>query len=89
MRSEDGAVRAQNRGGKGRRDIATSNRNGLAITLLRVHDDDDLMLITTGGMIMRIKAKTVRQTGRATQGVRVVNLAKGDTMAAVARIAEE
>ena len=89
VRSEDGAVRAQNRGGKGRRDIATSNRNGLAITLLRVHDDDDLMLITTGGMIMRIKAKTVRQTGRATQGVRVVNLAKGDTMAAVARIAEE
>jgi len=89
VRSEDGSVRAQNRGGKGRRDIVTSGRNGRVVGLLAVDPQDDLMLISTGGMIVRINAGTVRQTGRATQGVRVINLAKKDTLTSVARIAED
>ena len=89
VRSEDGSVRVQNRGGKGRRDIATNKRNGVVVGLLAVSADDDLMLISMGGMIVRIDAGTIRQTGRAAQGVRVINLAREDTLVSVARIADE
>jgi len=89
VRSEDGSTRAQSRGGKGRRDIVTSQRNGNVVGLLAVKPEDDLMLISTGGMIVRIKADSVRQTGRATQGVRVINLIKDDTLTGVARIIDE
>ena len=89
VRSEDGSTRAQSRGGKGRRDIATNQRNGNVVGLLAVKPEDDLMLISTGGMIVRIKADSVRQTGRATQGVRVINLVKDDTLTGVARIVDE
>ncbi len=88
VKMEDGSMRVQSRGGKGRRDIATSERNGPAVGLLAVSPEDDLMLITTRGMIVRINAGTIRQTGRAAQGVRVINLLDGDTLASVARIAE-
>lgn len=89
VHSEDGSTRAQNRGGKGRRDIITNERNGMVVSLLAVQPSDDLMLISTGGMIVRITADSIRKTGRATQGVRVINLAGDDTLTGVARIAEE
>ena len=89
VRQEDGALRVQGRGGKGRRDIAANERNGPVVGLLALEEDDDLMLISTGGMIVRIKAGSVRQTGRAAQGVKVIDLAEGDSLAAVARVAEE
>jgi len=89
VHSEDGSTRAQNRGGKGRRDIVTNPRNGGVIGLLAVKPEDDLMLISTGGMIVRIKASSVRQTGRAALGVRVINLVTNDTLTGVARIADE
>ena len=88
VQSEDGSTRAQARGGKGRRDIAVNQRNGPVVALLATQEDD-LMLISSRGMIVRISASTIRQTGRATQGVKVVNVASGDTLAGVARIAEE
>jgi DNA gyrase subunit A len=89
VQSEDGSTRTQGRGGKGRRDISTSARNGKVVSLLSVDGTGDLMLISTGGMIVRISTSTVRQTGRGTQGVRVINLTKEDKLAGVARIAEE
>ena len=89
VHSEDGSTRAQSRGGKGRRDIVTNQRNGNVVGLLAVKPEDDLMLISTGGMIVRIKADSVRQTGRAAQGVRVINLVKDDTLTGVARIVDE
>ncbi|MEX0776082.1 MAG: DNA gyrase subunit A [Phycisphaeraceae bacterium] len=89
VRSEDGATRVQSRGGKGRHDISTSDRNGQAVTILAIRAEDDIVLITTGGMIVRINASTVRQTGRNTQGVRVINLVNGDRLAGAARVAEE
>ena len=61
---------------------------GPVVVIRRVHENDDLMLITSNGMIVRIAADTVRQTGRNTQGVRVVNLVSGDQLVGVARIAE-
>jgi DNA gyrase subunit A len=88
VHSEDGQTRPQSRGGKGRRDIATTARNGKVVGLLRVTGDDDLMLITYNGMIVRIHAGTVRQTGRNTQGVKLINLTEDDRLVAVARVAE-
>lgn len=89
VRSEDGTTRVQGRGGKGRIGMDLTDKNGEVVTLLAVEPSDDLMLISTGGMIVRINAGTVRQCGRSTQGVRVINISEGDTLASVARIADE
>ncbi len=87
VQSESG-VRPQSRGGKGRLDIRTSARNGRAVAVLAVREDDGLMFVTERGLIVRIAAESVRQTGRGTQGVRVVNLKEGDRLISVARVAE-
>ncbi len=89
VKSEDGSTRTQGRGGKGRRDIACGARNGFVVGLVAVQDGDDLMLISTRGMIVRIQAGTVRVTGRATMGVRVIKVSGDDNLAAVARIADD
>ncbi|MFI4860615.1 MAG: DNA gyrase subunit A [Phycisphaerales bacterium JB063] len=87
VHSEDGSTRPQGRGGKGRRDMKTAK--GPIVAIRRVQENDDLMLITSNGMIVRIAADTVRQTGRNTQGVRVINLTKADTLVGVARVADD
>ena len=89
VRSEDGSTRTQCRGGKGRRDIVTNKRNGKVMGLISTAPHDDLMLISSRGMIVRIEGDSVRQTGRGAQGVRVINLSEDDTLAAVARIADD
>ncbi|MEM9109183.1 MAG: DNA gyrase C-terminal beta-propeller domain-containing protein, partial [Planctomycetota bacterium] len=86
VHAEDGSFRTQSRGGKGRRDMKTTKGQVVSIKLLQ--PGDDLMLITHDGMIVRIAADSVRQTGRNTQGVRVVNLKGGDTLVAIARVAD-
>jgi len=87
VHSEDGSTRTQGRGGKGRRDMKTTK--GKIVAIRRLQDGDDLMLITSNGMIVRIDAESVRQTGRNTQGVRVINLSDGDMLVGVARVAED
>ena len=87
VHSEDGSVRTQSRGGKGRRDMKTTR--GKVVTIKLLAPGDDLMLITYNGMIVRIAADTIRQTGRNTQGVRVVNLKGDDRLVAVARVADD
>ena len=89
VQSEDGTTRPQGRGGKGRRDIQTTARNGEVVALRRIRPIDDLMLITVAGMIVRINAETIRQTKRASAGVRVITLSAGDKLAAVARVKDE
>ena len=86
VHSEDGSVRTQSRGGKGRRDMKTTK--GKVVTIKLLQPSDDLMCITHNGMIVRIAADSVRQTGRNTQGVRVVNLKGTDSLVAIARIAD-
>jgi DNA gyrase subunit A len=54
-----------------------------------VHDGDDIMLITTGGMVNRTHVSEIRTVGRNTQGVRIMNLAESDKIASVAKIARE
>jgi DNA gyrase subunit A len=81
--------RKQRRGGKGVRDIRTSERNGLVIGVAAVRDDDDIMLITTQGMVNRTHVSEIRIVGRNTQGVRVMNLNEGDKIASLAKVARE
>jgi DNA gyrase subunit A len=81
--------RKQKRGGKGLRDIRTTERNGTVVAVLSVRDGDDIMLITTGGMVNRTHVSEIRLIGRNTQGVRIMNLVEGDKIASVAKIARE
>jgi len=82
VQPETGKMRSQSRGGKGRADIATSDRNGRSISAIGVHDGDDVIVISKDGQLVRMKAGDIRQTGRATLGVRVVSLNEGDTVVA-------
>ena len=70
--------RKQRRGGKGIRDIRTSERNGPVIGVASVRDGDDVMLITAQGMVNRTHVGEIRVIGRNTQGVRIMNLNDGD-----------
>ena len=81
--------RKQNRGGKGVRDIRTSERNGPVVGVAAVREDDDIMLITSAGMVNRTHVAEIRVVGRNTQGVRVINLKSGDKLAALAPVAHE
>jgi DNA gyrase subunit A len=81
--------RKQRRGGKGVRDIRTSERNGPVVGVAAVRETDDIMLITTGGMVNRTHVHEIRKVGRNTQGVRVMNLREGDRIASIAKVARE
>jgi DNA gyrase subunit A len=78
--------RAQRRGGKGLRDIKTTARNGPVIGIVRVCDEDEVMMVTARGKIQRVPASDIRIVGRNTQGVRIMNLDEGDTLVAVKRV---
>jgi DNA gyrase subunit A len=81
--------RKQRRGGKGVRDIRTSERNGPVVGAVSVHEDEDIMLITIQGMVNRTHVREIRVVGRNTQGVRIMNLNEGDKIASIAKIASE
>lgn len=81
--------RKQRRGGKGLRDIRTSDRNGLVVGVVAVRDGDDIMLMTSQGMVNRTHVNEIRVVGRNTQGVRIMNLNEGDKIASLAKVARE
>ncbi len=81
--------RKQRRGGKGLRDIRTSERNGPVVGVVSVRDGDDIMVITVQGMVNRTHVDEIRVTGRNTQGVRVMGLREGDKIASIAKVARE
>jgi len=81
--------RRQRRGGKGLRDIRTTERNGQVIDILAVADDDEVLMITAFGKIQRVRAKDVSQVGRNTQGVRIIRLDENDKLVCLARIPAE
>jgi DNA gyrase subunit A len=81
--------RKQKRGGKGVRDIRTSDRNGPVVGVTAVSDNDDIMLITIQGMVNRTHVQEIRMVGRNTQGVRIMNLREGDKIASLAKVAHE
>jgi DNA gyrase subunit A len=88
-RTEIGEYRLQTRGGIGLINIQTSDRNGKVVGIAYVHDDDELMIISQQGMILRMRAGDVRAIGRATQGVRLIEMEEGDEVVAIAKLAEK
>ncbi|WP_454194375.1 DNA gyrase subunit A [Nocardia sp. Marseille-Q1738] len=80
---------AQGRGGKGVLTIQFDAKRGTLVGALIVDDEDELYAITSGGGVIRTAAKQVRKAGRQTKGVRLMNLAEGDTLLAIARNADE
>lgn len=81
--------RRQKRGGIGLINIKTTERNGKVVALKAVTDNDDLMLISAKGIIIRTGLEQMRNIGRNTQGVRLIRLDKGDKLVAVARVVKE
>ena len=84
-----GDYRSQSRGGLGLINIKTTERNGKVVALKAVHDDDELMMITAAGMIIRTGLDQVRAIGRNTAGVRMIKLKTNDKLVAVERLAKE
>ncbi|MCC6868065.1 MAG: DNA gyrase subunit A [Burkholderiales bacterium] len=76
------------RGTKGMIAIQQSERNGQVVAAALVRDDDEVMLISTGGVLIRTKVNSIRAMSRATQGVTLINLAAGETLAGLERVAE-
>ncbi len=79
----------QKRGGKGVITIKTTERNGLVVAILAVTDEDDLMLLTDRGKIIRMPVKDISVIGRNTQGVRLITMEPGERVVGAARLAEE
>jgi len=88
-RSDLADYRVTNRGGKGVITVKTTDKVGKLISIKEVTDSDDLMIITSKGILIRQKMKDIRVMGRNAQGVRVIRLGENDTISAVARIAED
>jgi DNA gyrase subunit A len=87
-RTELEEYRLQSRGGVGIINIQTSDRNGKVAGIAYVHDDDEVMVISQQGMVLRMKAGGIRSIGRATQGVRLIEMEDGDAVVSVAKMPE-
>ncbi len=68
--------------------IHTSDRNGRVVGIAYVHDDDELMLITQQGKVLRMVARDIRTIGRVTQGVKLIGVDEDDKVVSIARLAE-
>ena len=81
--------RVQSRGGKGIITMKTGDKTGNVVGALTVHDADEIMLITSGGQMVRIPVQGIREAGRNTMGVKLVNLDEGDKLQAIAPVIAE
>jgi len=70
--------RLQSRGGKGIITMKTTEKTGAVVGALTVHDQEEIMLITVGGQMVRIRVQDIREAGRNTQGVKLIDLADGE-----------
>ncbi|MFO0903432.1 MAG: DNA gyrase subunit A [Pirellulales bacterium] len=87
--SSSNRYRTQRRGGMGIRDIKTTQRNGKVIAIARVDDSNEVLMMTSRGKIQKIAASDMSVIGRNTQGVRIMTLDEGDTLAAVVCVPKE
>jgi len=87
-RTPSSDYRLQNRGGKGIITIKTTDRNGPVISVRAVAPDDECMIITDRGQLIRIRVKEISVIGRNTQGVRLINMGDGEKVVTLERIAE-
>ena len=85
-RSKIEDYRVTNRGGKGVKTINVTEKTGALVSIKNVTDGDDLMIITEAGVTIRLSVGEIRMTGRAAQGVKLINLREDDSIASVARV---
>lgn len=88
-RSQLDDYRITNRGGKGVKTISITEKTGNLVAIKNVTDADDLMIINRSGIAIRMEVESLRVMGRATQGVKLINLREDDTIAAVAKVMHE
>jgi DNA gyrase subunit A len=88
-RTKTEEYRSQARGGKGILTMKTSERNGPVVYSYQVKDQDQLMIITEHGKIIRLRAGDISVIGRNTQGVKLIELAKGEKVVGVAKVMED
>ena len=88
-RTDFGQYRVQSRGGKGIITMKTGDKTGGVVGALTVKDTDEIMLITAGGQMVRIPVQGIRECGRNTQGVKLVNLDPGDKLLGIAPVISE
>jgi DNA gyrase subunit A len=88
-RTDFGEYRVQSRGGKGIITMKTTEKTGLVVGALTVRADDEIMLITAGGQMVRTGVNEIREAGRNTMGVKLVNLEEGDKLQAIAPVIAE
>ncbi len=88
-RSDIEDYRITNRGGKGVKTISITEKTGKLVALKNVTDSDDLMIINKSGIAIRMAVEDLRVMGRATQGVRLINIKDNDSIAAVAKVMKE
>jgi DNA gyrase subunit A len=81
--------RLQSRGGKGIITMKTNDKTGMVVGALTVRDADEIMMITVGGQMVRSPVKDIREAGRNTQGVKLINLDGGDKLQAIASVITE
>ena len=80
--------RSQNRGGKGLIDIKVTDRNGPVVAISKVTDADEVMLTTSGGILIRMAVKDMRPIGRNTNGVRLIRVEEGQSVGSLAKLPE-
>jgi DNA gyrase subunit A len=88
-RSNIAEYRRQTRGGKGLITIKTDERNGSVIGIRQVMEEDNIMLITSKGKLIRIDVKNISVIGRNTKGVRLINVEEGERVVGVTKVAED
>jgi len=81
--------RSQTRGGKGIINIKVNKRNGLVVAVQMIKSDEEIMMVSAEGIVIRFNAEDISKIGRATQGVTLMRLDKGDTVVAVAKVLAE
>ena len=84
-RTPIGEFRVQHRGGYGVKLIQLTKKNGVVAAIRHVEEDDEILVVTEGGMLIRMNTAEIRRIGRATQGVRIIRLKEGDRVVSVAR----
>jgi DNA gyrase subunit A len=88
-RTEMEEYRLQSRGGKGIITMKATEKTGRIVGGQQVTDDDQLMLVTNNGKIIRLRMRDIRVIGRNTQGVRLIDLEEGERVVSLARLAEK
>ncbi|KAB2908813.1 MAG: DNA gyrase subunit A [Ignavibacteriales bacterium] len=85
-RSDVNDYRVTNRGGKGIITVKTTEKTGKLMAIMELNDNDELICITSGGMVIKMAARDIRTMGRNTQGVRVINLKDGDSITDISKV---